>query len=66
MIGAAWLPDHRTLALIDNTDSRVLLVDSRHPNPARSRATALAGDSHHAMMSIAVSPDGHWMAAEGW
>ena len=38
---ASWLPDGRTLAMNDNDNSRVLLVDTRHPHPARKRARAL-------------------------
>jgi WD40 repeat protein len=63
---ATWLPDHRTLALIDNANARVLLVDSSHPHPAWSRATALDSGENHRMTSVAVSPDGRWLAVGGW
>ena len=63
---ATWLPDHRTLALIDNSQARVLLVDSSHPHPAWSRAAALDSGENRRMTSIAVSPDGRWLAVGGW
>jgi serine/threonine protein kinase/WD40 repeat protein/Flp pilus assembly protein TadD len=63
---ASWLPDRHTLAIIDNASARVLLVDTAHPNPARSRARMLSSGSNRRMRSIAVSPDGRWAAAGGW
>ena len=63
---ATWLPDHRTLALIDDGIARVLLVDSNHPHPARSRATALDSGENRRMTTVAVSPDGRWLAVGGW
>ena len=63
---ASWLPDHRTLAIIDNARAQVMLVDSRSPHPARSRAIALDAGENHSMTSVAVSPDGHWLAVGGW
>ncbi|HKI19541.1 MAG TPA: tetratricopeptide repeat protein, partial [Isosphaeraceae bacterium] len=63
---AAWLPDHRTVALTDNLHARVLLVDSSHPHPAWSRATALDSAGNRRMTSVAASPDGRWLAAGGW
>ena len=63
---ATWLPDHRTLAMIDNANARVLLVDSSHPHPAWSRATALDSGENRRMTSVAVSPDGRWLAVGGW
>jgi eukaryotic-like serine/threonine-protein kinase len=63
---AAWMPDHRTLALLDNPNSRVLLVDSSHPHPAWSRATALDSGENRRMTSVAVSPEGRWLAVGGW
>jgi WD40 repeat protein/Flp pilus assembly protein TadD len=62
---AIWLPDRRTVALVDAPDARVLLVDSSHAHAALSRATVLdAGD--RSMRTIAVSPDGRWLAVGGW
>ncbi len=63
---AAWLPDHRTLALGDNANARVLLIDSSRPHPAWSRATSLDSGGNHRMSTVAVSPDGHWLAVGGW
>ncbi len=63
---ATWLPDHRTLALIDDGIARVLLVDSYHPHPARSRATAFDSGENRRMTTVAVSPDGRWLAVGGW
>ena len=63
---ATWLPDHRTLALIDNANARVLLIDSSHPHPAWSRATALDSGENRRMTTVAVSPDGRWLAVGGW
>ena len=60
---AAWLPDHRTLALVDNANARVVLVDSTHPHPAWSRAMTLdAGGNHR--MSIGRRQPG-WSLARG-
>ncbi len=63
---AAWLPDHRTLALVENAHARVLLVDSTHPHPAWSRAVTLDAGGNHRMTSISVSRDGRWLAVGGW
>ena len=63
---ATWLPDRRTLALIDNASTRVLLVDSGHPHPAWSRARALDSGGNRRMTSVTVSPDGRWLAVGGW
>jgi len=63
---ATWLPDHRTLVMIDNDNARVLLLDSSHPHPARSRATALDSGENRRMTSVAVSPNGCWLAVGGW
>jgi len=63
---AIWMPDHRTLALVDNDNARVLLIDSSHPHPAWSRAPALDSRDNHSMTSVAVSPDAHWLAVGGW
>jgi eukaryotic-like serine/threonine-protein kinase len=63
---AAWLPDQKTLALIDSPNARVLLIDSSHPHPARSRATSLDSGENRRMTSVGVSPDGRWLAVGGW
>ena len=63
---ASWLPDGRTLAVLEKTSSRVLLVDTQARHPARKRARALSTPSRSNMTSIAVSPDGRWAAAGGW
>jgi serine/threonine protein kinase/WD40 repeat protein/tetratricopeptide (TPR) repeat protein len=61
-----WLPDHGTLAVMDNPNARVLLLNTAHPHPALSRCRALSSAPNHRMTSIDVSPDGRWAAAGGW
>ena len=63
---ADWLPDHRTVALIDNANVRVLLVDSSNPHAAASRARILDSGRNRRMTTVAVSPDGRWLATGGW
>jgi WD40 repeat protein/tetratricopeptide (TPR) repeat protein len=63
---AAWLPGHRTLALVDNANGRVLLVDSSRPYPAWGRATAFDSGENRRMGGVSVSPDGRWLAVGGW
>jgi serine/threonine protein kinase/WD40 repeat protein/tetratricopeptide (TPR) repeat protein len=65
-IPATWLPDHRTVALVDSANSRVLLIDSSRPHPARNRATVLDSSGDRGTGPIAVSPDGRWLAGGGW
>jgi WD40 repeat protein/tetratricopeptide (TPR) repeat protein len=83
-LNAIWLPDHHTLALLDNPglgatggfiistplldniiNARVLLMDTTHPHPARSRAREMPTGANSWISSIAVSPDGRWAAAGG-
>jgi serine/threonine protein kinase/WD40 repeat protein/tetratricopeptide (TPR) repeat protein len=63
---ASWLPDRRTLAIIDNARAQVVLVDSRTSHPAQTRAIALDAGENRRMTTLAVSPDGRWVAAGGW
>jgi serine/threonine protein kinase/WD40 repeat protein/tetratricopeptide (TPR) repeat protein len=63
---ASWLPDRRTLAIADNARAKVMLVDTRGPHPALSRANSLDAGGNQAMTSVAVSPDGNWLAVGGW
>jgi serine/threonine protein kinase/WD40 repeat protein len=63
--GAYWIPAQQKLALYDNRNARLLLVDSHHPR-SWSRAAILHTGSNHRMRSVAVSPDGRWLAVGGW
>ena len=63
---ATWLPDQKTLAYVENANARIVLVNTSHPHPAWSRATALDSGENRRMTSVAVSPDGRWLAAGGW
>ncbi len=54
------------LAVGNDPSARVLLIDSSHPHPAWSRAAALDAGGNHSMFTVAVSPDGRWLAAGGW
>jgi serine/threonine protein kinase/WD40 repeat protein len=63
---ASWLPDGRTLAMVEHDEQRVLLVDTQDPHPARKRVRALSSSDSSRMNSIAISPDGRWAAAGGW
>src|SRR5207302_2237665 len=62
---AAWMPGHRALAINDYANARLLLVDLTHPNPATSQPAVLRSE-HGRMTTIAVSPDGQWVASGGW
>ena len=53
------------LSAIDNARAQVMLVDSRSPHPAQSRAIALDTRENRGMPSVTVSPDGHWLASGG-
>jgi serine/threonine protein kinase/WD40 repeat protein/tetratricopeptide (TPR) repeat protein len=61
----AWMPGHRGLAVSDNANARVLLVDLTHPSPSTSQPAVLRSE-HGRMTTIAVSPDGQWVASGGW
>ncbi len=63
---ACWLPDGRTLAVLEKTSYRVSLVDIDDPHSPRKRVRALSSNTASRMISIAVSPDGQWAAAGGW
>ena len=62
----AWLPDRRTLALLDNPEAQVQIVDTSHPNPYAARSRTFGSLNNRRLMDVAVSPDGRWMAAGGW
>ncbi len=64
-VDARWMPDHRALAVLDNNNSRVLIVDVTQPQPAASQPTVLQSE-HRRMMSVDVTPDGQWLATGGW
>jgi serine/threonine protein kinase/WD40 repeat protein len=61
MSKAAWLPGYSSLAAIDRHKSRVLLVDVT----GKKRPQPLLGKDPR-MTTIAVSSDGHWLAAGGY
>jgi WD40 repeat protein/Tfp pilus assembly protein PilF len=65
-VKSTWLPDQRTLAMIDNPSARVLLVDTAQARRAQVLGPALSSGTNHRMTSIAISPDGQWAAAGGW
>jgi serine/threonine protein kinase/WD40 repeat protein len=62
---AAWAPGRRALAVTDNTNARVLVVDLTHPHPATNQPDVLQSQ-HYRMATIAVSSDGQWVASGGW
>ena len=63
---AAWLPDKKTLAVIDNSNAQVRLIDVSQPEPATKPFDSLFSANNHRMTTIAVSPDGKWAACGGW
>jgi WD40 repeat protein len=66
MAGAQWLPDHKTLAVIDNPAAQVRLIDTSQPHPARKPYDCLFSARNHRLTTIAISPDGKWAACGGW
>jgi WD40 repeat protein len=62
---AAWMPGHRALAVTDNANACVLVVDVTHPNPGTGQEIVLESN-YKRMTSIAVSLDGQWVASGGW
>ncbi len=63
---ASWLPDQKTVAMIDNANARIVLVDSTRPHPDRSRARTLPGNPNRSVSSVTFSPDGRWAALGNW
>jgi WD40 repeat protein/tetratricopeptide (TPR) repeat protein len=61
-----WMPDKRTLLVVDNANARLLLVDAASTHAARSRAPSLSSGSNRRMTSLSISPGGKWAAAGGW
>ena len=66
MSKAAWLPDKKTLAVIDNATAQVRLIDTSQPRPAAKPFDSLFSANNYRMTTIAVSPDGKWAACGGW
>lgn len=63
---ATLLPGDRGVAIVDNPNARVCILDLDHPNPATSKGRVLPAGANHRMTSVSVSPDGCWAAAGGW
>ena len=66
MSKAAWLPDGKTLAIIDNGAAQVRLIDTNQPRPAAKPFDSLFSANNYRMTTIAISPDGKWAACGGW
>jgi WD40 repeat protein/Tfp pilus assembly protein PilF len=73
----AWFQDQRSIAVADNVNSRVLIVPARPGHDRTENQAAGLPDNvgsdvvslpsqHGRMTSVAVSPDGRWVAAGGW
>jgi WD40 repeat protein/tetratricopeptide (TPR) repeat protein len=63
---ATWLPDRTTLAALECATGRVLLVDTARPSQPWKRTPTLDCGGLRQLRSVAVSPDGHWLAIGGW
>ena len=63
---ASWLADYHTVAMIDNANAGIVLVDSSRRHPHLSRALILPGNPNHSVTSVAFSPDGQWAALGNW
>ncbi len=59
---ADWLPDGRTLAIVEKTTHRISLVDTEGSHTARRRAPSLSSPTDSRMTSASVSRDGRWAA----
>ncbi len=66
MSKAAWLPDSKTLAVIDNETAQVRLIDTSRPRPAAKPFDSLFSANNFRMTTLAISPDGKWAACGGW
>ena len=66
MSKATWLPDLKTLAVIDNSTAQVRLIDMSRPRPAAKPFDSLFSANNYRMTTIAISPDGKWAACGGW
>jgi eukaryotic-like serine/threonine-protein kinase len=66
MSKATWLPDGKTLAIIDNATAQVRLVDTSQLRPAAKSFDSLHSANNNRMTTIAISPDGKWAACGGW
>ncbi len=63
---AAWLPDQKTLAVIDNPAAQIRLIDMSQSHPALRPYDALFSAQNHRLTTVAISPDGRWAASGGW
>ena len=64
---ATWLPDHRTLASWKTRNSRCLARRLRTIPTRRGAGCRLSiAAKNNRMTSVAVSPDGRWLAVGGW
>lgn len=63
-IAAAWLPNKRDIAIADSGNRRIFVVPSERA--VRTSDSVSFASEHNRITSIAVSPDGRWLAAGGW